>query len=98
MGGTGTAQATTSLGGGSAIREVDLTSLAAARATSAGGVSNEVDRIALLRAESRFGDGDGKFTPEEQYRAFLAADLFRFGPQHLVDSGRRLRLGLELTF
>lgn len=86
------------LGGGSAIREVDLTSLAAARATSAGGVSNEVDRIALLRAESRFGDGDGKFTPEEQYRAFLAADLFRFGPQHLVDSGRRLRLGLELTF
>lgn len=84
--------------GNGAVRQVDLSSLAAAEATSAGGVTNDADRIALLRAESRFGNGDGIFSPDEQEDAFLAAELFRFGPQYLIEPGRRLRFGIELSF
>lgn len=86
------------LGGGSSVRDVDLTSFTAATESTGGAVTNEANWIALLRAEGRFGNGDGLFSVEEQRAAFLAADLFRFGPQFLVDPGRRLRFGVEFTF
>ncbi|MBI4545473.1 MAG: TonB-dependent receptor [Gemmatimonadetes bacterium] len=81
------------LGGGSP-RAVDLSSLSSA----GGGVTSEVDLIALRRAEQRFGDGDGTFTLTEQEKAFRSAVLFFSGPQDLVAQGRRLRLGFEVTF
>jgi hypothetical protein len=48
--------------------------------------------------EARFGNGDLQFTAEEQERAFRAAVLQFAGPQWLIGSGRRLRVGFELTF
>lgn len=82
------------LGGGSAKDEVDLSSLSAAGS----GVLNEVDLVLLRRAEARFGDGNGIFDAEEQTRAFRAALDFVNGPQIFSGTGRRVRLGFEVSF
>jgi hypothetical protein len=82
------------LGGGTAIDHIDLSSLAAAGE----GVRNAVDLVSLRRVEQRFGNGDGIFDADEQIRAFRAAVDLGSGPQQLIGSGRRLRLGFELTF
>ena len=62
-----------------------------------GGAPAAPDCIALVRAEQRWGNGDGIFTAEEQvlvadaeYGAFIANGLFS-GP-------RRIRLGIEIGF
>jgi hypothetical protein len=83
----------TSVGGGT-IRDVDLSSLAAA----GGGVTNVVNLIALRRTEARFGNNDLKFTQDEQAVAFRQAVFFQQNLSALVDPGRRVRLGIELTF
>ena len=82
------------VGGGQAQETIDIRNLAAA----GDGVSNEVDLYMLQQAEIRFGNGDGRFDAEEQTRAFRAAELFFQGPQDMFASGRRVRLGFELTF
>jgi hypothetical protein len=52
----------------------------------------------LIRAEQRFGDGDGIYTVEEQTRAINALyDVARGEHQHL-GVGRRARLGFEVSF
>ena len=62
------------------------------------GPDNEFNKFSLIRAEQRFGDGDGIFTVEEQ-RAAAGAwfDLIR-GPQWFRESNQRLRLGIEILF
>jgi len=52
----------------------------------------------LIRAEQRFGDGDGVFSVEEQGTAIDALyDAGRGEPQQ-TNPGRRARLGLEINF
>jgi hypothetical protein len=82
------------LGGGVEVDRMNLASLSEA----GGNVRNEVDLISLRRAEARFGNGDGIFDADEQARAFRAAVDIGSGPQTLIGSGRRVRLGFELTF
>jgi len=83
-----------SVGGGVVRDEIDLTSLSDAGA----GVTNDVDLYLLQRAEARFGDGDMLFTAEEQDAAFRSALLLGNGPQTFIGSGRRMRLGFEISF
>jgi hypothetical protein len=52
----------------------------------------------LMRAEQRFGDGDGVFTVEEQKTAFSQDWEILFGEQALAPSNQSLRLGLRLAF
>lgn len=52
----------------------------------------------LIRAEQRFGDGDGVFTLAEQSRAVNALYDVTRGQQALTGPGRRARLGIEITF
>ena len=82
------------LGGGAQQDNVNLTSLAAAGA----GVRNEVDLYLLQQAEARFGNGDKQFSADEQIAAFKASEMFLTGPQDMFASGRRLRVGFELSF
>jgi hypothetical protein len=59
---------------------------------------NKVNVFSLLQAESRYGNGDGLFTVEEQTTAFGAFyDLF-WGPQGFVESTQALRLGIGINF
>jgi outer membrane receptor protein involved in Fe transport len=52
----------------------------------------------LIRAEQRFGNGDGVFTVAEQTRAINALyDVVRGGQQQ-TPPGRRARLGVEVDF
>ena len=54
--------------------------------------------VYLIRAEQRFGDGDGVYTVEEQSNAINALyDVARGEHQHL-GFGRRARLGFEINF
>jgi len=54
--------------------------------------------IYLIRAEQRYGDGDGIYTLAEQAAAINALyDVARGEHQHL-GPGRRARLGLEISF
>jgi hypothetical protein len=82
--------------GGGEIRNIDLSS----RSAAGSGVATDVDLVALQRAEERFrvGTADGIFSIEEQDRAFRAFTLLQNGPQYLIDPGRRLRIGVEVTF
>ncbi len=86
------------LGGGVAVERIDLSTLADAGS----GVRNEVDLIALRRAEARFGNGNGIFDSGEQERAFRAATLLNAmatpGVAGLIGAGRRVRLGVEIAF
>jgi hypothetical protein len=52
----------------------------------------------LIRAEERFGDGDGVFTVEEQSLAINALYDVARGEQEQTAPGRRARVGLELSF
>jgi hypothetical protein len=58
----------------------------------------DVNKYMMLKAEARFGDGDGVFTVAEQRAAFGANyDLFN-GTYRFRESNRLLRLGLEFVF
>jgi hypothetical protein len=85
---------------------VDLT-FGGARASGCGAFTTESgdqaltavqDCVYLVRAEERWGNGDGLFTLDEQRRSFGAVyDVYR-GDNNFVGAGRRMRLGLELNF
>ena len=52
----------------------------------------------LIRAEQRFGDGDGVFTVAEQSRSINALyDVVRGEHAHTLP-GRRARVGIEIAF
>jgi hypothetical protein len=54
--------------------------------------------VYLIRAEQRFGNGDGTFTQAEQRRASYANYYSGRGLSSFTAIPRRLRLGLELNF
>jgi len=59
---------------------------------------NSFNTFMLMRAEERFGNGDGIFTVEEQTTAFTQ-DWYHFGGEHIMaPSNQSLRLGLRLAF
>jgi hypothetical protein len=66
--------------------------------SSKGGAPAAANCIYLIRAEQRFGDGDGIYTVEEQSAAIHALyDVARGEHQHL-GVGRRARIGFEIDF
>jgi TonB dependent receptor/TonB-dependent Receptor Plug Domain len=65
---------------------------------NSGGEATAPNCVYLIRAEERFGDGDHVFTLAEQQRAAEARYLVFRGQNNFVDSGRRVRLGLEVRF
>jgi len=65
---------------------------------SGGFSSGPVDCVLLERAEARYGNGDGVFTPAEYDAAFGAWYNLANAPSRFYGSGRRIRLGAELQF
>jgi hypothetical protein len=59
---------------------------------------NPFNRYMLMRAEQRFGNGDGVYTVEEQTVAFSQDWEILFGDQALAPSNQSLRLGVRLAF
>ena len=77
------------LDGDTDIRDFDI---------AAESADNAFNTYMLLRAEQRFGNGDGIYTVEEQQRAFTHDyDWFR-GEYRLYPSNQSLRLGLRVSF
>ena len=54
--------------------------------------------VYLIRAEQRFGNGDGTYTPAEQVRAFSSYYHSWRNENFFHDSPRRVRLGFEVNF
>ncbi|MDH5284817.1 MAG: hypothetical protein OEW80_13130, partial [Gemmatimonadota bacterium] len=54
--------------------------------------------VYLIRAEERFGNGDGTFTQAEQRRASQANYYTGRSEASFTAAPRRIRLGLELNF
>ncbi len=67
-------------------------------AGQASAISGPVDCVLLVRAEQRYGNGDGIFTTSEFTRALSAWYNFFNAPDRFYGTGRRIRLGAELTF
>jgi len=65
---------------------------------SGGFSSGPVDCVLLMRAEARYGNGDGVFTPAEYDAAFGAWYNLANAPSRFYGTGRRIRLGAELQF
>ncbi len=59
---------------------------------------NSYNKYMLMRAEQRFGNGDGIYTVEEQSVAFSQDWEWFRGEQVLAPSNQSLRLGLRLAF
>ena len=64
---------------------------------SAGGAGLVPNCVALVRAEQRFGNGDGSYELDEQRRAASAA-FDALGEGGLAGAPRRMRLGIEVGF
>jgi hypothetical protein len=62
------------------------------------GIDGVQDCVYLVRAEQRFGNGDGVFTVDEQKASFTSVYNVNRGRNNFYGPGRRLRLGLELSF
>jgi hypothetical protein len=60
--------------------------------------SGPVDCVLLERAEARYGNGDGIFSPAEYTAAFNAWYNLANAPSIFYGTGRRLRIGAQLTF
>jgi hypothetical protein len=54
--------------------------------------------VLLERAEARYGNGDGKFTPAEYNAAFSAWYNLANAPSIFYDTGRRIRIGAQFNF
>jgi len=66
--------------------------------SSCGSWGNQVSCVSLRRVESRFGNGDGIYTLDEQERALNTAyDAFN-GSWRFYAPARQVRLGFELKF
>ena len=59
---------------------------------------NAYNTFMLMRAEQRFGNGDGIYTVEEQERAFGQDYIWFRGEYRLSPSNQSLRLGLRVSF
>ena len=70
----------------------------AGRNTAGSAASGPVDCVLLTRAEARYGNGDGVFTATEYNAAFDAWYSLRNGPSRFYGPGRRIRLGVEISF
>jgi hypothetical protein len=57
-----------------------------------------VDCVLLERAEARWGNGDGVFTPAEYKAAFAGWYNLQNAPSRFYGTGRLLRLGAQLSF
>lgn len=77
----------------SSALEVDGTTV---NLTACGTWSNPVNCVALTRVERRFGDGNGMYTLVEQDRALNAYYDAIEGSWFFYNSGRTLRIGVEL--
>ncbi len=77
------------LDGDAEIRDFDI---------AAESQDNAFNTFMLMRAEERFGNGDGIFTVEEQTVAFSQDWFWEFGEQVLAPSNQSLRLGLRISF
>jgi hypothetical protein len=62
------------------------------------GVAAAPNCVALIRAEQRFGNGDGMYDVTEQRRASDALYNTIRGIQNFTGDPRRMRLGLEVSF
>jgi len=86
--------------------ELDLTfgGLADARTgcgnwvSSKGGAPSAANCVYLIRAEQRYGNGDGVYTVDEQTNAINALYDVARGEHENVGFGRRARLGFEINF
>ncbi|MFN8652369.1 MAG: TonB-dependent receptor [Gemmatimonadales bacterium] len=63
-----------------------------------GGVSATPNCVYLIRAEQRYGDGDGVFSLAEQTRASDALYYVARGINNFTNAPRSIRLGLEVNF
>jgi hypothetical protein len=54
--------------------------------------------VYLIRAEQRWGNGDGLYTPDEQAKAIGAFYDFSRGENRFTGPPRRARLGIEVNF
>ncbi len=77
------------LDGDTDIRDFDI---------AAESADNAFNTYMLMRAEQRFGNGDGVYTVEEQTRAFSQDWEWFRGQQVLKPSNQSLRLGVRLAF
>jgi hypothetical protein len=81
-------------------QNIDLSGGAAGCAAwvNAGGAPSAPNCVYLVRAEQRFGNGDGEYTLGEQTRAFNSYyNSFR-NKNFFTDRPRQVRLGLEVNF
>ncbi|HWC75168.1 MAG TPA: TonB-dependent receptor, partial [Gemmatimonadales bacterium] len=62
------------------------------------GAGGPADCVLLTRAERRFGNGDGLFTRSEYTTSFGAWYDLANAPYRFYGPGRRVRLGVELSF
>ncbi|HEV2671141.1 MAG TPA: TonB-dependent receptor [Gemmatimonadales bacterium] len=62
------------------------------------GAGGPADCVLLQRAERRFGNGDGLFTSSEYSTSFGAWYDLANAPYRFYGPGRRVRLGVELSF
>jgi hypothetical protein len=60
--------------------------------------SGPVDCVLLERAEARYGDGNGVFTPAEYGAAFGGWYGLMNAPSRFYGPGRRIRIGAEFSF
>ncbi|HMG18612.1 MAG TPA: hypothetical protein VK573_07800, partial [Gemmatimonadales bacterium] len=67
-------------------------------ARAVNGAGGPVDCVLLQRAEARFGDGDGFFTESEYSSAFNAWYNLQNAPDRFYGTGRRIRIGAEISF
>jgi hypothetical protein len=66
--------------------------------SSKGAAPAAANCVDLLRAEQRYGDGDGIYTVEEQTNAINALYEVARGEQQHLGFGRRARVGFEINF
>jgi Carboxypeptidase regulatory-like domain/TonB-dependent Receptor Plug Domain len=66
--------------------------------TNAAGTSATPNCVYMIRAEQRYGDGNGIFTLAEQTRASDALYFWNRGVSNFTGSPRSVRLGLEVNF
>jgi len=66
--------------------------------TWTGSTAGPVDCVVLRQVESRFGNGDGVYSLDEQTKALNAFFTRFLGPQTFYGSPRQVRVGFELNF
>jgi hypothetical protein len=66
--------------------------------SSKGAAPAAANCVYLIRAEQRYGDGDGIYTVEEQTNAINALYEVARGEQQHLGFGRRARVGFEINF